>query len=247
MNRLQNRLSLLGTFFLTIFVLSVAVGILILILSGLLYLTQSAVGLLGYQYELSDGVKTAVVSICGVIGAAILAFYGVRSQNISAESRHRIDKDLDLRKDIFLDVAEAYAINFKILLKAALPDAENNNSENLIECEKAFFKLHMVCSEQTISKMLTANEEWAKALFTIRMYIKNQEESDAINNLIYAMEQAMPFLQKVAEFNTVARADLNSSFQSNSDYMQIVMGSFERIPDYLREIKRANSKNVDVR
>lgn len=237
MTLLKDGYGLLGKFFVIVFVLSIAVAILILLLSGLLYLTQLIVGFWGYQYELSEGVKTATVTICGVISAAIFAFYGVRSQNLSAERRHRIDKDLDLRKDIFLSVAEAYAISFKMLLNAALPDSKNNNLENHVECEKAFFKLHMVCSEQTISKMLAANEEWAKALFSINMYVKEMSEPDITQNITYAMEQSLPFLRRVAEFNTAARADLNSSFKSDSEYIKTVMESFERIPDFLRAIK----------
>lgn len=225
------------TFFYYLIAIPISIGILILILSSMLYLTQLVVDYFGFQYELSEGVKTATVTICGVLGAAIFAFYGVKSQNDSAEKRHRTDKDLDLRKDICLNVAEAYATYFKILLHTALPGSDNKNLRSLVECEKAFFKLHMVCSEQTICKMLAANEEWAKALFSIKMYLKENSNPDVTQNIIYAMEQSIPFLRKVTEFNTAARVDLESSFKSDNEYIKIVMESFERIPDFLRTIK----------
>lgn len=60
-------------------------------LAFLLWLTQLVLIEFGYTFKVADNIKTAIVTFCGAVCVAAFALYGVRAQNLSAESRHRMD------------------------------------------------------------------------------------------------------------------------------------------------------------
>lgn len=224
--------------FLLLIVVPLFASILIWGLAFLLWLTQSIAIQFGYTFDITDNVKTAVVTFCGAVSVAAFALYGVSTQNLSAERRHRMDKDLELRKNICMEVSEAYAMQYQYLLKLASPCFDPKELQDSFSTHtKAFFKIHMVCTESTIEKMLDANEEWARLYCEIPDYF-HQNELEAIDRLIYIQERAGSFLRKVADFNVVAREDLEIPFHDNNMYITIFSRSYEKIPALLTTLKQ---------
>ncbi|MGZ3240640.1 MAG: hypothetical protein ACXWIN_10930 [Burkholderiaceae bacterium] len=82
-------------------VIALSISLLVWLLSLLLYLMQNSADHFGYTFLISEEIKKTVLAVGGAIVVAVVAFYGVHTQNISAEKRHKTDKELDLKKDIF--------------------------------------------------------------------------------------------------------------------------------------------------
>lgn len=95
----------------------------------------------------------------------------------------------------------------------------------------------MVCSEDTIEKMLDANEEWARLLFEIKNHFKSNK-IDGIERMIYVQEKCGSYLRKIADFNIVARRDLKISFDDQNKYIDIFEKSYGKLSAFLKTLIR---------
>ncbi|MDR7089626.1 hypothetical protein [Cellvibrio fibrivorans] len=216
---------------------SLLVSILIWLLSFSLWVTVLTTKEYGYAYELKDNVQTAVVSVCGAILVAFCAFFGVRSQNLSAEKRHNIDLNRSLRKDLYFEVCTSFSQRYEYLINFSNPLIAEGDREKLMNNKsEGLFKMQMVASAELIKKMLEAEEEWAKSLFDIKFNIINKPTCH-LEKVIEVMERVQPYVIKVAEFNVLARRDLKEDFPDESEYMKIIETSFNGMPIFLKKLK----------
>lgn len=224
-------------FTLVVMGVSLLVSILIWLLSFSLWVTELAAREYGYVFELEGNVQTAAVSVCGAIMVAFCAFFGVRSQNLSAEKRHNIDQNRNLRKDLYFDVCKSFSQRHEYLLSFSNPFITDSDREKAMSnLSEGLFKMQMVASTELIKKMLETEEVWSKALFEIKLNIINKP-IEPLEKLIEILEIMKPYVVKVAEFNVLARHDLKEDFDNTDEYMKIVEGSFSRVPTFLKEQK----------
>jgi hypothetical protein len=210
----------------------------ILTLAGLELLSEHFADVLGYQLKISDEVAKTVVGVGGAFGVAVIALYGVHYQTISAERRHKVDSRLALRKEIFLEVAEAAAVQYQFLLSFADPEIiEAERAKMAQEIGKTFYKLQMVASTETIEAMLDANEEWTRAMIDIRLMGQIPEGLERLKMLCEIQCRATPFMRALWRLNVLARKEIESGFEDDEHYLSMMDEKYARVPAYFDEVR----------
>ena len=219
---------------------AISIAILFCVLALLLFLVQCGVDFFGYRILISDEMQRAFLTIGGALGVALVALHGVRSQNISAENRHRIDSNLALKKDIFLQVAEAYSSQFQFVLTLSDPTISEIDRKDLIRNSgKAFFKLQFVAKQETIVAMIEANQEWARAMIDIRLMGAIQADAPSrFERLIQIQMRITPYMQKLWRFNILAREEIGDTFPEPELYFETMTDKFGELADFLSEVKQ---------
>lgn len=223
------------------------IAVFVLTLALLSLLSQMCADALGYKLVISDEVAKAVIAVGGAIGVGFLALYGVQRQNFSAEKRHKVDSSLALRKEIFLQAAEASATQYQFLLSFAAPEVTEADRKIMSqEIGKVFFKLQMVASHDTICAMLDANEEWTRAMLDIRFLgaIPSGELGPLIR-LSEIQKRVTPFMQKQWRFNIIARKEIECEFRDDASYFSMMDEKFSHVAVVFEDLKQrlANAKS----
>lgn len=228
-------------FFLCIAILAIALAFLALLLSGIYFVTQVITAEFGYPFRVSDSVKVGLLTIGGACIVAILAFFGVQTQNLSAERRHKTDANLQLRKDVLRQVTEAFSDQYKFLLSFSNPHFTEKKRQKLIkECSTAFFKLQLIGSQETIIAMIEANEAWGKAASVCHQSMQNCEDPEINSNnlkvLLKIVEATTPYMQKLWVFNTLCRKEIDCGFENDQQYLQKMNEYFGRMETYVLDL-----------
>jgi hypothetical protein len=222
-----------------------SIGIFVLSLAGIEYATKNTLDTLGFEFTISEGITRAILTLGGALSVGCLALFGVHRQNLSAERRHKVDSSLALRKEIFLQVAEAASMQYQFLLSFASPDV--TETERKLMTEKigaAFFRLQVVASQETIDAMLEANEAWTRAMFSIRALGPTpQRFEDSMTRLIEIQAITKPFMEKHWSYNTIAREEIESTFSNPSKYKADMGKQYSRIATLIEEIKKSHLTN----
>jgi hypothetical protein len=244
--RIKSAFEMAKIVFIGVIFATLAISLLIWLLSLILLLMQRGADLAGYTFHIPDQIGQAVLAVAGAIGVAVVALYGVRSQNISAEKRHKIDSSLALRKDIFLQVAEAFSIQHSYLLSLADPAITDDiRKEMLKDSTKAFFKLQVVASREAIIAMIEANQEWSKVMLDIHFMGQLPQEATSlqkIERLDAIQKKITPFMRKLWKFNIVARTEIESAFDNNDSYFDTMDKKYSELSVYLDEVRAKLSK-----
>ena len=150
-----------------------------------------------------------------------------------------VDSSLALRKEIFLQFADATAVQFQYLLSFALSNINEVDRNIMIEKNAAIFlRLQMVASQETISAMVEANEEWSKAVIKIRFLGPMQNGSlGPLNRLNQIQKLTTPFMHKLWEFNIVARKEIGCGFTDDMAYFGVMRGKFDQLGYFLVELE----------
>lgn len=226
--------------FLIVVVLCTAllIGLFVLVLVILQFWSQNIAQLFGYKLEISDEIGKAIMAVGGAVAAAFLALYGVQRQNESAAERHRIDSSLALRKDIFLEVAEAYAVQYRYLLSFSDPSVKEEDRVRIVrENGNAFFKLQMVASAKTIEAMLDANEEWFRTTMNVKFLGPIPEgQVDRLVRLKKIQELTVPFMRKMWRFNVTAREEIECQLEDHDAYCVMVEEKYGHIASALDDL-----------
>jgi hypothetical protein len=215
------------------------ISLFVLTLALLLLLSQECADALGYRFVISDEVAKAVIAVGGAVAVGGVALYGVHRQNMSAEKRHRVDSSLALRKEIFLQVAEAASVQYQYLVSMALPDVTNADRKTMTEkIGAAFFRMQMVASQDTIAAMIDANEEWTRAMFNINFLgpIPSGHEG-SLTRLIEIQQLATPFMRKLWKFNMIARKEIECEFEDDTTYFLMMGEKFSHVALLFEELK----------
>lgn len=214
--------------------LSLLLALLAWILSALYFYTQIIASKFGYTYKLTDLVQAAVFTISGACTVAVIALYGVHRQNVSAEERHKYDKNLELRKDIILDAAASLALQYKFLITFCSEEYDDEKRQKIIEdATTPFFKLQTVCSINTIEALLAANQEFSIA--TISNTLDLVKSGKKAIDLRLAIERAKPYLEKLVLFNVECRKELNCAFENEKEYISKMNESFGRVEETMQK------------
>lgn len=218
---------------------AVALAVFVLILAALQYWAQVAMDVMGYRFFVSDEIAKTVITVGGALTVGGLALFGVRQQNLSAERRHRVDASLNLRKEIFLQVAEAASLQYQFLLSFASTETTEEGRGKMTEkIGAAFFRLQVVANENTISAMLKANEAWARAMFSIRMLgPAPQRYNESMQRLIEIQNLAKPFMVALWHYNATARKEIECAL-NDATYEAAMIEQYSRIGDFLEQIKQ---------
>jgi hypothetical protein len=219
---------------------AVALAGFVLILAALEYWTRVAMDAIGYRLSISDEIAKTVITVGGALTVGGLALFGVRQQNLSAERRHRVDASLNLRKEIFLQVAEAASVQYQFLLSFASPDITEEDRRKMTEkIGAAFFRLQVVANEATITAMLRANEAWMKAMFSIRMLgpVPRRYEG-SMQRLIEIQKLARPFMIALWQYNATARKEIECRLDDDASYETAMNAQYSRLVTFLEEVKR---------
>lgn len=221
-------------------VAALMIAVFVLTLALLALLSQMCADALGYKLVISDEVAKAVIAVGGAIGVGFLALYGVQQQNFSAEKRHKVDSSLALRKEIFLQVAEAASVQFEFLLSFGNPKVTDADRKSMSqEIGKAFFKLQMVASQDTICAMLDANEEWTRAMFDIMFFGAIPPGNDGpLTRLSEIQKRATPFMQKLWRFNMIARKEIECEFRNDVSYFSMMDEKFGHVAVIFDDLKQ---------
>lgn len=216
------------------------IAVFVITLALLMLLSKMGADALGYKLSISDEVAKAVIAVGGAIGVGFVALYGVHQQNASAEKRHKVDSSFALRKEIFLQVVEAAAVQYQYLLSFANPKiTEVDRAGMTQEIGKAFFKLQMVASQDTIVAMLDANEEWTRAMFDIRFLGPiSPDRIGALTRFSEIQNRATPFMQKLWRFNMIARKEIECAFKDDASYFSMMDEKFGRVAGIFEDLKQ---------
>jgi ABC-type multidrug transport system fused ATPase/permease subunit len=225
---------------------AVALAVFVLMLAALQYWAHVAMDAVGYKFVVSDEIAKTVITVGGALTVGGLALFGVRQQNLSAERRHRVDASLNLRKEIFLQVAEAASLQYQFLLSFASTDITEEDRRQMTEkIGAAFFRLQVVANEQTISAMLKANEAWARAMFSIRMLGPTpQRYEESMQRLIEIQNLAKPFMAALWHYNVTARKEIECKLDDDASYEAAMNAQYLRISHFLEKVRQGivNSK-----
>jgi hypothetical protein len=193
---------------------------------------------------LADDILKGALTAAGTASIASVALYGVLTQNRSAEDRHRADAKVALRKDILLEVAEAYAMQVQFLTSFANPDVTNSQRQKMIKNgPKAFFKLQAVADIRVIEAMLEANRAWM--LVVADMSKKNLTAPctlgplECLERLEQIMRTAEPYSQKLWVFNALAREDVGAGFADHTKYLDLMLQQYLQVPDELAKARQS--------
>ncbi len=153
---IKGRLRIIGWGIFAVPIAACAVAGFVLLLAGLLYLSAKFADALGYQLAISgkffiaDEATKSVIAVGGALAVGGLALFGVHRQNIGASKRHNVDLSLALRKEVFLQVADAAASQHQILLSFASSEISEAERQALAEkAKEAFSRLQLVANEKT--------------------------------------------------------------------------------------------------
>jgi hypothetical protein len=237
-------LKVAGTALAAIVFAACLIAVFVLTLALLLLLSQTGAGPLGYKLVVSDEVAKAVIAVGGAVAVGGLALYGVHRQNMSAEKRHRVDSSLALRKEIFMQVAEAASVQYQFLLSFGVPDITDAHRKTMTEkIGAAFFRLQMVASQGTIAAMLDANEEWTRAMFHIKFLGPIPSERDgALIRLIEIQQLATPFMRKLWQFNMIGRKEIECEFVDETAYFLMMDEKFSKVLLLFEELRGRPAK-----
>jgi hypothetical protein len=215
------------------------IAIFVLTLALLLLLSQKGASALGYKFVISDEVAKAVIAVGGAVAVGGLALYGVHRQNMSAEKRHRVDSSLALRKEIFLQVAEAASVQYQSLLSFVTPGVTDADRKTMIDkVGGAFFRLQMVASHETIAAMIDANEEWTRALLNIQFLGPVPlDRGGSLVRLIDIQQLATPFMRKLWQFNMMARKEIECQFGDDPAYFLMMEEKFSHVRLLFEELR----------
>jgi hypothetical protein len=214
---------------------SIAFGMvsLLVTLSLLLLAFQEIAILFGLHIEISEEIKKTILAICGAICVALVALYGVRSQNLSAESRHRIDANLQLKKDVFIEVSVAFALQFQHLVSIMDPSFSEEDRRALTkESASAHARLQMVASQDTIMAMLKANQMYSFALVKMGPPLPaNASLIERARRFKRLHDVAAPFMEEVWKCNIIARSEIGSDFQDSLKYLEDMRTQFAQVKE----------------
>jgi len=213
------------------------IAIFVLVLSDLSLLVQSLAPTFGYKFAVSDEISKTVIAVGGAVGVALVALYGVFQQNLSAEKRHRVDSSLALRKEIFLEVADAMSKEYRFLLSLAKLDLDQKERNEIVEdIGSAFFKAQVVGSPETVCAMIDANEAWFRALVNIQFAVKGPlKDVDYVIRLAEVQSLATDFMRMLWKFNIVARREIECSFDNDNAYFFAMDERYSRVSKALTE------------
>jgi hypothetical protein len=228
-----------GSAIATIVFAAFLIAVFVLVLALLLLLSQKGAYALGYNFVISDEVAKTVLAVGGTISVGGLALYGVHRQNMSAERRHRVDSSLALRKEIFLQVAEAASVQYQSLLSFANPVITDADRKTMFDkIGAAFYKLQVVASHETIAAMLDANEEWTRALLNIQSLGAIPPGPDGrLSRLIEIQKMATPFMRRLWEFNIVARKEIECEFKNSQAFYSMMDEKFSHVQVIFEELR----------
>ncbi|MET3131618.1 hypothetical protein AAKU55_001881 [Oxalobacteraceae bacterium GrIS 1.11] len=196
------------------------ITVFVLTLALLMFFSQTCADALGYELVISEDLAKTVIACGGAIAVGFLALYGVQQQTFSAEKRHKVDSSLALKKEIFLQVAEAAAVQYQYLVSFASRDFKDTDRKHMAqEIGKAFFKLQMVASQETIFAMLDANVEWTRAIYYIDLLgpIPLNGTGARIQEI---QKYALPFMKKLWRFNIISRKEIECTFADDDFYLR---------------------------
>lgn len=226
-----HRLKLIGILLVIPIVVALVITSCVLTLAGVEYIFSILFSQLGFNFKIPDELRKNIVIVIGAIGVALMALYGVYLQNLSAEARHRIDKNLDLRKEIFMNVAGATAAQYEMLISYV--DKNKTEAErNMIIAQnsKYFFQLQMVANKETVGAMLDANEEWTRALIDIQLLGPLGDNVDEVlPRFLQILRRCEPYMKKLWEFNILARDEIECGFQDKQEYLTMVTERFSHV------------------
>jgi hypothetical protein len=229
---------------------ALALAAFVLTLAALEYWARVGLCKFGYKFVVSDEIAKTVITVGGALAVGGLALFGVRQQNLSAERRHRVDASLNLRKEIFLQIAEAASVQYQFLLSFASPDITEEDRRKMTEkIGAAFFRLQVVANEKTISAMLKTNEAWTQAMFSIRMLGPvPQRYDESMQRLIEIQNIAGPFMAALWHYNAIARKEIECSLEDDVSYEASMNAQYLRVATLLEEAKRGvvNDKSSNV-
>lgn len=224
------------------------VSVMILILLGIAFyrLIKLVFDHCGYLLlPLADDILKGGLTAAGTAVIASVALYGVLTQNKSAEDRHRADATLALRKDILLEVAEAYAMQVQFLTSFASPAVTDSQRQKMIEDgPKAFFKLQTVAGINVIEAMLEANRAWMLVVFDLRQKnltgdMSKLDTLELLERLEQIMRAAEPYSRKLWMFNALAREDMGAGFDDKSVYLDLMLRQYLQVPSELAKLRQA--------
>ncbi|BBB61831.1 hypothetical protein UNDKW_3558 [Undibacterium sp. KW1] len=230
----------IGIIILIVIAASLTLSLFTLCLANILFFTQKVADNLGYTFLISDEIAKAILTLGGAICVGFLALYGVRQQNLSAEMRHRKDASLTLKKEIFLEVAEASFFQFKILTTYAAPSVTEEDRQVMMqEVESAFFRMQIVSSQETIEAMLDSNHAWTRARYAIAMLppVENSNEARIIR-LQEIQAHARPFMRTLWQFNISARKEIDCGLPNESTYLAMMNNQFDKVDIFFKELQK---------
>ena len=231
----KNALYIFGVVILIALLLAAFMGTLSLLL---LWIYKISAQLFNFPLILSSEVEKSNLTVCAAIGGALLTLYGVHLQKISTDRRHKIDSALALKKDIFLQVAEAISIQHQYLISFADKNMTMEFRQQMLkEHTKAFFKLQLVAEPETISAMLDSNEEWATAMFNVIRFSNNIDDANGPLSKVCDIQTRMtPFMHKLWKFNVALRKEIECSFADDKEYLAMMDAQFERAKRYFENL-----------
>ncbi len=193
-------------------------------------LLQYWMPLLEFKELLSPNIQTPVITVTGMLSVALIALYGVHTQNSSADKRHAIDKALDTKKEILLEVAAAFGKQNEYLLKVNKPDIAAATKNKILEdVTAAFYKAHIVCNINTLSKINDANLAWTEAIEKIiREKILSSSE---------IMIASRPYHIRIDKFNIACREELGDVRWSASKYLDLMLSMHKRSEELVSKIE----------
>ena len=199
----------------------------------------------------STELTKSALTFSAAIGGAMIALYGVHLQKLSAEKKHKIDSAISLKKEIFLEVAEAVSLQHRYLISLSeAVTTEEDRKAMVIEHTKAFFKMQTVATQETIAALLDTNEAWGRVSFDIRLFSPPPTESDGpLDKICDVQRRMIPFMEKMWQFNAIARKEIECEFPNDSEYLAMMEEKFTRARNYFVDlneeiIKKQNERGV---
>jgi hypothetical protein len=226
-SQLKNAIRFPVKFFLMITLTTLAIAFIALSLTWILLLVQYCAGHLGYTFIVPEELQKTILAGGAALAVAIVALHGVKSQNISAEMRHKTDKELDLKKEIFLETSEELANYMEYLISSGKENVSESERNEIIKKSNAVFnRLHLVANENTIFALTEAVKEWAYASFLIALIPPQQEDATEFDKAVMPIDKILKiqkysenFSQKIWEFNITARRELKNEFKDSKKYL----------------------------
>ena len=248
---IKSGLKIIGLGVLAVLIAACAVAGFVLTLAGLLYLSAKFASLIGYQLAISgkfftaDEATKSAIAVGGALSVGGLALFGVHRQNVGAAKRHRVDASLALRKEVFLQVADAAANQYQVLMSFASPDITEIERIALMEkAKEAFSRLQLVANEKTIYALLDANESWSRAVFAIRaLGPAPRGYADSVDRLSKIQTLAKPFLHKLRHYQATARIEIECPFSDFESYLERMNHHDEKVTKILNEVRHDISRS----
>ena len=131
---------------------------------------------------------------------------------------HRLDKKIELKKEIFLEFAIAVAKQSEALLGMGNANADiSETNERLEGVNRAWHRLCLIASNQTIKATATLNSKWGPAYIEVSRFRMSEPPVSATSLLKFAIEKQCELMPYMAAAYAQMRCELDNP-DSDQDF-----------------------------